>query len=325
MLFSIIIPHHNIPNLLRRLLDSIPQRKDVEIIVVDDNSDAAQVNFDIFPGLERSDVKVCFDKKGGGGGYARNIGLKHATGKWIIFADADDFFNYCFNDILDEYLGSDADIIYCNANSLDTDYYTSAFRTMHLNSYIDGFIKGDVNAEVGLRYLFGEPWCKIIRRDLIVDNKICFDETSIHNDTTFSYLCGFNAKKIIADKRAMYCVTSRENSVSKQISEQKKLERIKVFSGAYHFFHEHEINVRIDKHFRQLYESKQENRLTYQKGLEIMNSNGISSNTIRLQMFKQFWLHLIINVLKHKAVLNLMKSMGVKCITTSSSLQKYSV
>ncbi len=325
MLFSIIIPHHNIPHLLRRLLDSIPQRKDMEIIVVDDNSDAAQVNFETFPGLERTDVKVFFDKKGGGGGYARNIGLKHATGKWIIFADADDFFNYCFNDILDEYLDSDADVIYCNANSLDTDYYTSAFRTLHLHNYIEEFIGGNEKAEAGLRYLFGEPWCKIVRHDLIIDNKICFDETSIHNDTTFSYLCGFYAKKNIADKRAMYCVTSRENSVSKQISEQKKLERIKVFSCAYRFFHENGINVCIDKHFRQLYESKHENRLTYKEGVKIMNNNGISSHTIRLQMFKQFWLHFIINILKHRAVLNIMNSMGVKFISTSTSLQKYSV
>ena len=37
--YSIIIPHKNIPNLLQRCLDSIPNREDVQIIVVDDNSD----------------------------------------------------------------------------------------------------------------------------------------------------------------------------------------------------------------------------------------------------------------------------------------------
>ena len=36
--YSIIIPHKNIPNLLQRCLDSIPNREDVQIIVVDDNS-----------------------------------------------------------------------------------------------------------------------------------------------------------------------------------------------------------------------------------------------------------------------------------------------
>ena len=34
--YSFIIPHHNCPKQLNRLLDSIPQREDIEIIVVDD-------------------------------------------------------------------------------------------------------------------------------------------------------------------------------------------------------------------------------------------------------------------------------------------------
>lgn len=36
--YSIIIPHHNVPTLLERCVNSIPQRDDIQIIVVDDNS-----------------------------------------------------------------------------------------------------------------------------------------------------------------------------------------------------------------------------------------------------------------------------------------------
>ena len=116
MNYSIIIPHRNIPNLLQRLLCTIPQRNDMEVIIVDDNSDAEHVDFEHFPGIERADTKVIFDKKGGGGGYARNVGLTQATGKWVIFADSDDYFNYCLNDVLNDSLDSDSDIIYCKAN-----------------------------------------------------------------------------------------------------------------------------------------------------------------------------------------------------------------
>ena len=35
---SIIIPHYNSPDLLAVLLDSIPEKEDIQIIVVDDNS-----------------------------------------------------------------------------------------------------------------------------------------------------------------------------------------------------------------------------------------------------------------------------------------------
>ena len=37
--YSFIIPHKNCPDLLQRCVDSIPERDDVQVIVVDDNSD----------------------------------------------------------------------------------------------------------------------------------------------------------------------------------------------------------------------------------------------------------------------------------------------
>ena len=90
--FSVIIPHHNIPKLLQRCLDSIPDIPDVQVIVVDDNSSKEMVDFDHFPGKERKYTTFVFDKSGGGAGRARNIGMKQAEGEWLVFADADDFF-----------------------------------------------------------------------------------------------------------------------------------------------------------------------------------------------------------------------------------------
>lgn len=49
--YSIIIPHKNIPKLLRRCLDTIPRREDVQVIMVDDNSDQEIIKFDCFPRL----------------------------------------------------------------------------------------------------------------------------------------------------------------------------------------------------------------------------------------------------------------------------------
>ena len=39
IIYSIIIPHHNIPDLLRRSLTSIPFREDIQVIIVDYCSD----------------------------------------------------------------------------------------------------------------------------------------------------------------------------------------------------------------------------------------------------------------------------------------------
>ena len=56
--FSIIIPTKNIPDLLQRCLESIPQRSDIEIIVVDDNSDREIVDVKNYPGTNNQQVKI---------------------------------------------------------------------------------------------------------------------------------------------------------------------------------------------------------------------------------------------------------------------------
>ena len=104
--YSIIIPHKNTPRLLERCLYSIPTWDEIQIIIIDDNSNSESVDFSHFPGNGRKNTEVLFTKEGKGAGYARNIGLSHARGKWIIFADADDFFTAdCFT-ILNEYMDS---------------------------------------------------------------------------------------------------------------------------------------------------------------------------------------------------------------------------
>ena len=48
-LFSIIIPHFDIPDLLMRCLKSIPVSEDIQVIVVDDNSPDADTYLERYP------------------------------------------------------------------------------------------------------------------------------------------------------------------------------------------------------------------------------------------------------------------------------------
>lgn len=66
--YSIIIPHKDIPELLQRCLNSIPQREDIEVIIIDDGSKAVPV-------LTREDAELVALSENGGAGHARNIGL----------------------------------------------------------------------------------------------------------------------------------------------------------------------------------------------------------------------------------------------------------
>ena len=91
-LLTIIIPHKDTPTLLRRCMASIPNRQDIQTIVVDDHTEdvkAVRDLQDMFPA-----VTFIYNDKQVGPGFSRNIGLEKAEGEWVIFADADDYFYY---------------------------------------------------------------------------------------------------------------------------------------------------------------------------------------------------------------------------------------
>jgi glycosyltransferase involved in cell wall biosynthesis len=226
--FTFIIPHKNIPNLLIRCLRSIPRRNDVQIIVVDDNSDPNIVDFDNFPGEGEPCVEVYKIRESRGAGYARNSGLKHARGKWLLFADADDFFEKNLESILDSYYNSNSDIIYFRLTSVNSDTLEKSGRD---NNYRTTFYsEKKINAtELGILYY--PPWGRMILRKLVIENDICFDETLVSNDIMFSTKLAIAQTKSEVSLDILYCVTSRVGSLTTSMhNRENTLDiRLKVF------------------------------------------------------------------------------------------------
>ena len=290
--FTVIIPHKNVPLLLERLINSIPIRNDLEIIVVDDGSDEDVVKLVNHKIGNRGDISIIFNKEGQGAGYARNCAIPLAKGKWILFADSDDFFNESFGSFLNEYVDSDADVIYFNANSVDSDTLEPSSRVDHLHEFIDEYNRNREQGELILRYLFTEPWCKMVKHNLIQVNNILFEESRIRNDVRFSYLVGYYAKKIIVDCRQLYCVTTRKNSLSRDFTFQASMDEMKVYAGWKKFFIDHNIPLDVPKFdyraynfARHFYKNNKLFRAEYRKMLEA----GLSHSYIWGQIIKYFW------------------------------------
>lgn len=210
--YSIIIPHKNIPKLLDRCINSIPNRNDTEIIVVDDNSDDVSKLYEL-DSLKRSDIQLHLISKAEskGAGRARNLGLSVAKGKWCIFADADDFFiTASLNQMMDTYINSSVDIVYFNIECLFAD-------SLAPSSIADKVYKRYIEAEDAAticRYKLKVPWGKFIKRKLIVLNNIEFEETKVANDLIFSLKTGISACSTEANKAAIYTWLIREGSLS---------------------------------------------------------------------------------------------------------------
>lgn len=174
--YSFIIPHHNSPDLLNRLLNSIPQRDDIEIIVVDDNS-----NTNKKPKIDRTDVKTIFvsAEESKGAGRARNIGIKEATGKWLLFADADDYYINSFVCKLDYYKDSEYDIVF-----FDYDTNHNSGSTL-FSTRLDNMLKGNKRDRANFKHMSNAPWNKMYKRQFVIVNDIQFEEVPIQNDAYF--------------------------------------------------------------------------------------------------------------------------------------------
>src|SRR5699024_1357028 len=126
-----------------------------------------------------------------GAGACRNIGLKKAIGKWVLFADSDDYFTDNFYSIVKNYFDLETDIIYFTPTSINLNDGTLAKRHLPFKERIIKYINNPtLETENILRYRFSPPWSKLIRRDLISDNKIFFDEVIASNDVMFSTKVG---------------------------------------------------------------------------------------------------------------------------------------
>lgn len=294
--FSIIVPHKNTPTLLERLINSIPIRDDLEIIVVDDHSDSDIVDFGNLPCIKRKNLMLINNAESHGAGYARNLALPLAKGKWVLFADSDDFFNQGFNEFLDDYMNNDADVIFFNANCVDSETLETSSRGNDMHKFVDDYHKiyhkDKIQGELCLRYLFTEPWCKMVKREIIEKNQIRFEETCIRNDVRYSYLIGYYARTLVADDRQLYCATTRQNSVSRGMGYQASLDEMKVFAGWKKFFIDHCIPLDLPlfdlctyNFTRNLWKENKLFRAEYCK----LREGGLSHSYILSQICKYVW------------------------------------
>lgn len=242
-IFSVIIPHHEIPALLQRCLDSIPDVPEVQVIVVDDNSSEEKVNFEKFPGLDRKHTQCIFDKEGGGAGHARNIGLRHADGKWLVFADSDDFFTKDAFQTLDRHKDDPYDIILFKQDSVVSDTLAPSNRHLQLNEAIDKAQAGTITEKKAVLTVPG-PVCKMFRRDYIQRKSIMFDETYACNDVMFvlKATCWADDNAVKTMPEVLYVVTTRANSLdaNKMKSPRNFLSQLEVLIRRNKFYEDYD-------------------------------------------------------------------------------------
>lgn len=224
--YSIIIPHKNTSELLERLLNTIPWRDDLEVIVVDDNSDRPLSELPFISNMQNH-YNLCLVelKEGRGAGHARNAGLERAVGTWVYFADADDYFTPHFSELLDKfYQNDDIDMVFVNAKGVND---AGVEIPLSLNRYITNYLSKRPFALDVLRHGFWAPWSRLTKRAIFIDNNIYFEEVPVGNDVMAIVTASHFANTFDVEENIcyMYYKPMNGSQTSKMYNEKTYIQR----------------------------------------------------------------------------------------------------
>ena len=280
-LLSIIIPHYNSPITLETLLSSIDINDDIQTIVIDDHSDKYLEEYQELKS-KYPDVLFLENEVGKkGAGNCRNIGLSNASGEWVLFADADDYFLPDWYAVVKSQMGV-ADIVFFPPVSAMLDTAMSGKRHLTYVKLINDFLCSKKNSEFMIRYGFLPPWSKLINKSIIEANDICFQDAPVSNDVMFSVAIGYYAKTVSAYNYPIYCVTESNSSLTKKISEPSHRIRCIIDCDRYIFCKTHISSDQFEA-LDDLYAWDAVKRLKY----TITRGYGIGCFFSYLRMFKQ--------------------------------------
>ena len=217
-LLSIIVPIYNVEQYLDRCIQSILNQtyQNLEIILVDDGAtDCSGAIADSYAAKDKR-IKV-FHKENGGLSDARNYGLEHVTGDYILFIDSDDFIvNIMCERLITVASSNNADIVSCNYYIYRGDDDIS-IHTMSVQDDKRTFTGIDM-----LRYylLKTEPfdlnvvWNKIFKLDLFNGvEPVRFPKGRVQEDNFTIFRLFLNANSIVTVNEPLYYYVQRAGSI----------------------------------------------------------------------------------------------------------------
>lgn len=159
---SIAVCVYNQQELILRALQSIPNRNDIEVVIVNDGSNDGTEAL-IFSWIENShnfSVKYIKNETNRGIGYTRNVALQNCTGEYMATLDSDDYFiTDKFEKVIDCLDGSD--IVWHNLQiNNGTIYYLSEGTNRIFCAFTTKCVKRSLfeGLEFKEEYKFAEDW-----------------------------------------------------------------------------------------------------------------------------------------------------------------------
>ena len=191
---SIIIPLYNAEKYIAECLDSLLNQtlQNFEVIVVDDCStdNSVAIVKSYVPKFNGRLTFIKNKKYSGKKSVSQNMGLKLASGEYVLFLNSDDFIlTTALETLYNAAKENDADVVYTSAGyALNQSNDITLLRDAESNRLLKKGFKDEPtltidDANKNLQQLFApesyyDLWTRFVRRDLLVENKIIFPALS---------------------------------------------------------------------------------------------------------------------------------------------------
>lgn len=209
---SVIIPVYNVAPYLGDCIESLLAQSfaDFEVLLVDDGStDGSGAICDEFA---QKDPRVAvFHQKNGGVCSARNRGIDHAKGEFIVFVDSDDLVS---EDHLSHIMESDADMVVTGVYKFGSRQGTSV-PARRDDFGIDG-LAAHWNTPPEMNFLYCYPVAKRFRASIIQKHGIRFDESLFFSEDMcfnmkyYSHAESFTELPFVDYGYRLFCITRDE-------------------------------------------------------------------------------------------------------------------
>lgn len=214
---SVIIPVYNTERYLERcIVSALPrENQNIELIIVDDGSTDSSASICDNMQKKYPETIEVIHKTNGGLSDARNVGIDHANGKYLLFLDSDDMFAEGLYDWIIAQLNYNFDII--EFDCLQIKNRRAIPKSIRYQSEI---ISAADEIEKLLKNKIGDQICRRAYKKELFDN-IKFPMNKSYEDMFTYYKLVLKSKRILSTKSQYYIYyISNPTSITNTINEK---------------------------------------------------------------------------------------------------------
>ena len=257
-LISIILPVYNAEKYIERALKSLINQsyKNIEVLCIDDGS--KDNSYNIIKEFKDEKIKL-FRQENSGPAKARNVGLSNSKGEYIMFCDADDWYepNMC-ELMLETIIKQNVDFVICDSNIINT--HSSNIRRKGEFDYLKLKLNGyySINS-CKFMTINSMLWNKIFKKNIIDKYDIKFIDGYEHDDSNFffKYLSCCNNFYALNEKLYNYEISNPQSVMTlfftNNINEKKKLDFLYSHHNLIDFIALHKFNEYVISEIIEMY------------------------------------------------------------------------